>query len=554
MMKMLSLGSRRSPWHECQDYKSSAGQAGFKKKRLKPHSWGAALVARGFIPGRGAGLLALLGLGLLLLIPTLADARPGGGQGYSGGGSGGSGGGGGGDGGLIFLLIRLLIWLIFRHPVIGIPLTILLIVGFVRWNKSNQGGLQSWDSAPSVGPPPAPSPRQPSQDLEAIRTLDPDFSIVLFNDFVYALYARAHQARANRRDLDALAPYLSEAVRAGLAQRPPAGTPVTAVIVGAVRVLDVILPGPPAGPTPDPRVRVTLEIESNLTLGAAGRELTQYVKERWRLVRGANVRTKPPQQVQSFHCPNCGAPFEPTGGDRCQYCGEVVSGGRFDWTVESIDAVRAEPRPPALTGTVEEVGTDWPTVFHPDLPARRAELLRDDPAATDEALAARLRLIYDELNKAWTNLDLKPIRPYVSDSLFDYFQYWITAYKSQGLRNVLEGMKLTEATLVKAVRDRWYDALTFRIWGTGRDSTVRTATGEVVGGDPRHDRTYSEYWTLIRGAGVRGAPRADKTCPNCGAALDTNMAGECAHCGAKVTSGQFDWVLSQIEQDDSYTG
>jgi uncharacterized Zn finger protein (UPF0148 family) len=502
---------------------------------------------------------------LAFLVPILADARPGGGQGYSGGGSGGSGGGGGGDGGLIFLLIRLLIWLIFSHPLIGIPLTIVLVIGFVRWNKNAQAGRQqSWDSAPSR--PPVPPPLRPSQDLEAVRTLDPDFSIVLFDDFVYSLYAKAHQSRSNRRDLDALAPYLSEAARNNLEQRPPAVTPVTAVVVGALRVLDVTLPGPLAsplasppssptpGPTPDPRVRVTLEIESNLTLGTAGSERTQYVKERWSLVRGANVRTKPPQQVQSFHCPNCGAPFEPTGSDRCQYCGEVVSGGRFDWTVESIDAVRAEARPPALTGTVEEVGTNWPTVFHPALPARRAELLRDDPTATDEALAARIRLIYDDLNKAWTGLDLAPVRPYVSDGLFDYLQYWITAYQSQGLRNVLEGMRLTELTLTKVVRDRWYDALTFRIWGTGRDSTVRVATGEVVGGDPKHDRTYSEYWTLIRGSGVRGAPRTDKTCPNCGAPLDTNMSGECAHCGAKITSGEFDWVLSRIEQDDSYTG
>jgi hypothetical protein len=76
----------------------------------------------------------------------------------------------------------------------------------------------------------------------------------------------------------------------------------------------------------------------------------------------------------------------------------------------------------------------------------------------------------------------------------------------------------------------------------------------VVSGNPKVDRFYSEYWTLIRGAGVRGAPRTDKSCPNCGAPLDVNMAGECEHCGAKVTRGEFDWVLSKIEQDDSYTG
>lgn len=402
--------------------------------------------------------------------------------------------------------------------------------------------------------PPASAPQQPL-DLDVIRNLDPDFSAVLFLDFAYALYARAHQARASQPALDALAPYLSPEVRASLADRPPAGVPVSEVVVGALRAAGIDLPSTePVPGSPPAQVRVRLEIESNLTLGDAGSERTQYASETWTLVRGAGVRTKPPQDVRSFHCPNCGAPFTSSGSDRCDYCGEVVSGGRFDWTVVSAVLDAAEDRPPALTGTVEEVGTNWPTVFHPALAARRAGLLRDDPTATDEALAARLRLIYDDLNRAWTGLDLAPVRPYVSDGLFDYLQYWITAYQSQGLRNVLEGMRLTELALTKVVRDRWYDALTFRIWGTGRDSTIRVATGEVAGGDPKHDRTYSEYWTLIRGSGVRGAPRVDKTCPNCGAALDTNMAGECAHCGAKVTSGEFDWVLSRIEQDDSYTG
>jgi DNA-directed RNA polymerase subunit RPC12/RpoP len=302
-------------------------------------------------------------------------------------------------------------------------------------------------------------------------------------------------------------------------------------------------------------VQVSLEFETNLTTGAAGSEQTWYVVERWVLVRDAGARTRPPEQVKSLHCPNCGAPFEPASDpNRCAYCGEVVTGGRFDWMVEAIAPVRREARPPALTGTVEEVGTGWPTVFQPDLAARRAELLQEDPASTDEALAARVRLIYDQLNAAWTAMDLAPVRPYVSDELFDYLQYWIESYRRQGLRNVLEGMRLTELKMVKVVRDRWYQAVTFRIWGTGRDSTVRVATGDVVGGNPRADRYYSEYWTFIRGAGVRGAPRADKNCPNCGAPLATNMAGECSYCGAKVTSGGFDWVLSKIEQDEAYSG
>jgi hypothetical protein len=32
------------------------------------------------------------------------------------------------------------------------------------------------------------------------------------------------------------------------------------------------------------------------------------------------------------------------------------------------------------------------------------------------------------------------------------------------------------------------------------------------------------------------------------------MAGICEYCESRVTSGQFDWVLSRIEQDEVYAG
>ena len=513
-------------------------------------------------------VLAFLGL---LLLPAVAMARPGGGQSYStGGGSGGSGGGGGG--GCIFLIFRLWIELVFRYPVIGIPLTIVAIVAFISYQKRKAAaGDQSWTSAPVAPPRAYPGPSSPvsrasraSRDLDDVRQLDPEFSVVLFHDFAYALYAKAHEARSNPRDLESLSPYIGHGAREQLAQRQPVGAPVSGVVIGAMRVVSLSLPAAGASAAtspadaPKPQVIVLLEFESNMTVGNApgtsGAEHTHYVRERWQLVRDAGVLSKPPEQVGSFHCPNCGAPFGPEGGDRCEYCGQVVSGGKFDWSVASIELLELEQRPPALTSDVEEQGTDLATIQHPALNTRWAELVRDDPAVTQEALAARFGVIYDELNAAWTKGDLAAARPFVSDGLFDYLQYWVTAYRTQNLRNVLEGMHIVRWTAVKVIRDKHYDSLTIRLWGAGKDYTVRQPGGEVVSGNPHRDRLYSEYWTLIRGAGVKGAPRTDKTCPNCGAPLDVNMAGDCQHCGAKITSGAFDWVLSTIEQDDSYTG
>ena len=487
---------------------------------------------------------------LVLLLPAVAVARPGGGEGYSGGGG---SDGGGDDGGLAYLLIRLWIEFVFAYPQIGVPATIAIVaVLYVRHKKKGKAGLQIWDSSPPKEPP---RPRT-ARDLDAVRNLDPEFSVVLFEDFAYALFAKAHQARSSARDLEALSPYLGPAARSHLAQRRPVGAPVSGVVVGAMRVTDLSIPSaaPVTAGAPPPQVLISLELEANMTVGMAGAEHTHYVLERWRLARNVGVASKPPAQVRTFNCPNCGAPFSSQSGDRCEYCGEVVSGGRFDWSVEAIDLVRIEERPPALTSNVQEVGSNWPTIFHPALNARWVELAREDPAVTQQALDTRLRLIYDELNAAWSRRDLGGARPYVSDGLFDYLKYWVTAYERQGVRNVLEGMRIVEWKTVKVLRDRHYDSLTVRLWGSGRDYTVRQTTGDVVSGDPKRDRFYSEYWTLIRGAGVKGAPRGDKSCPNCGAPLDVNMAGQCEHCGAKITSGEFDWVLSKIEQDDSYTG
>ena len=461
---------------------------------------------------------------------------------------------GGGGGGLIFLVFRLLFWLIFRHPLIGIPLTIALVFLFLRYQKGRAAaGPQSWDSAPvapvaaarGFGRRQAPAAR----DLDALRTLDPEFSAVLFEDFVYDLFARAHTARASPRDLEALSPTSPRGPRR--ARAAPAGGG------GGLR-------GGDRRPAGRRRQRSRSRGRSR---GAGGRDpgdrgqsdrggggdRTQYVEERWRLERDASVQSKPPETARAFNAPTAARRSAPKGETAASTAARwSPAGGSTGASRRSTAAARGAPRPSPRTSR------RWgPT-------SRRSSIrgstragrswCRPTPRSPRGALAARFDLIYGEVNAAWSRLDLKTARPYVSDSLFDYLQYWIAAYQKQGLRNVLEGMRIVEWKAVKVVRDRHYDAMTIRLWGTGRDTTVRAATGELVSGDPRRDRAYSEYWTLIRGAGVKGAPRADKSCPNCGAPLDVNQAGRCEHCGAGITSGEFDWVLSKIEQDDSYTG
>ena len=497
---------------------------------------------------------AALGLALVtLLAPDLAAARPGGGDSYSGGGGhdSGGGGGGGGDGGdnafigeLIFQLIRLC----FYYPKVGIPL-LLLVVGILIYGWYQKQKNKDWDSGPPVV-------LERATSLNDVRQVDPDFSQVLFEDFVFRLYATAHRARGQAGGLDALAPYITADARATLTQRGTA--PVEGVVIGAMRATRVTVPNADViAANPLARVRISLELETNYTTGVPGKQQTSFIVERWVLGRQHDARTKAPSPSRTFPCPNCGAPWQGAdapGTQKCSYCGEIVDNGRFDWQVENVELLHERLQPPTLTEEVPERGTDLTTYLQPSLDTQWMGLLRDDPAMSDASLVARLQHVYITMNDAWNAGDLLPARAVLSDGLYDYLSYWLVAYRAQGLRNVLEGMTLTHHAFAKVTRDRWFDAVTIRIWGTGKDYVVRSADGSHVRGSRSRDRRYSEYWTLIRSATRRGPARADANCGNCGSPLIVTMAGGCHHCGAHVTAGEFDWVLSKIEQDDSYRG
>jgi uncharacterized Zn finger protein (UPF0148 family) len=377
---------------------------------------------------------------------------------------------------------------------------------------------------------------------------DPDFSLVPFEDFLYALYAKAHEARGGGR-LDTLAAYLSAPARQSLRVL---GEParVEAVVVGAMQYLHTDLVTPYST-----RVSVQLRFEANYTeTSARGTQQSYYVAEEWTLSRATAVKSRAPDQARVFKCPNCGAPLEGMRGNTCSYCEQKVDTGEFDWVVERIELVERKQRGPQLGGDTPEEGTDWPTVKQPKVDDRMRQLLAQDPELSWDALNQRLGLIFQELQVAWSNRRWERARPYVSDSIFQTQLYWMETYKREGLRNVTENARITCVELARVVSDKYYHAITVRVFATGLDYTVRDSDGQVVGGSRTRERKYSEYWTLIRGRNTKGKPSADKHCPSCGAPLSINMAGNCTHCSAKVTSGEFDWVLSRIEQDESYQG
>jgi hypothetical protein len=495
------------------------------------------------LPARRALTVAAVIVMTILALATAAAARPGGGESYSGGG--GHGGGSSSDSGAMFELIYWLLWLLIEAPAIGVPV-VAIAIGYFAYRAYQQHRNKDWDSGPPI------ALRQAAPAIE-LRTLDPAFSQVGFEDFAFRLFSTAHRARHTAEALATVAPYVSEAARTVLAQRPPVGDPVLQVVVGAMRTYLAEIPDTAVDRAGRPRrVRIGIEYEANVATASH----TYYIVENWRFGRSATARSKPPGVVRSLPCPSCGAPWLATqsGTQRCASCGEVVDNGRFDWVVELIAPISSDERPPTLTQEVRERGTDLRTYRDDRVDAAWHELTDDDPQLNEPALDARLAMIYGRLNAAWSTNDLRPVRGLVTDGLYDYLQYWVEAYQRQGLRNVLADMRIERSERAKLTRDRYFDALTIRIWATGKDYVIREPGGERVRGSPHRDRRYSEYWTLIRSARRKGAPVATPACSHCGAPLQVAASGACEHCGVHLTGGELDWVVSKIEQDDSYRG
>jgi hypothetical protein len=432
------------------------------------------------------------------------------------------------------------------------PLKLLLVVGVVLYFvffRRPARKMQDWSTmgaGPVYSPPPAPAMTN-RRVLSSLQRFDPGFSLVLFEDFLYALYAEAHQRRA-RGELELLSAYLAPHVIARMNAEPR--EPILGIVIGAMRLAHVSL----SDTGPDARVTVAVELEVNLTVQTERGPASAYLVERWTLSRRAGAKSPPADKARVFPCPNCGAPQSAVMAGKCTHCNQAVSTGDFGWVVSAADVVQKELRPPLLTTDVKEENSEFiPTVFDPNAREGLDALWRRDPSFLWPAFEQRVALVFNTFQGAWSNRDLSAMRPFLSDNLLQMQEYWVEAYKAQKLRNVTENARIERIELARIESDAHFDALTIRLYAVSLDYTV-TDEGKVVTGSKSRERRYSEYWTFIRGANRKGPTKTEPVCPNCGAPLAINMAGTCNYCKAKVTTGEFDWVLSRIEQDEAYTG
>ena len=126
-------------------------------------------------------------------------------------------------------------------------------------------------------------------------------------------------------------------------------------------------------------------------------------------------------------------------------------------------------------------------------------LQRKDSAWKYSRMQDQVRTTYFAVQKAWSNLDMTPAQPYLSEELFNSYQTQLNWMKMKHQRNVLKRIKLREAVPVAVhdSEDDTEDFVWFYIKGRMIDYTIDTETNMKVAGSSVAE-SFCEYWQFVR--------------------------------------------------------
>jgi len=183
-------------------------------------------------------------------------------------------------------------------------------------------------------------------------------------------------------------------------------------------------------------------------------------------------------------------------------------------------------------------------------------LIQDqDPSFSEQAFNDRIHNAFLKIQEAWSKQQLGPIRPFVSDGIYERFTLQIAEQADFGYRNVMENVVTNRISVAKVECGQTFDTVTCRIDASATDYRISLATEKEIPGSRREER-FVEYWSCLRrhdAATQSGPGLIEGACPNCGSPIELSQSARCGACDSLLRSGEHDWVLCEITQESEWT-
>lgn len=430
-----------------------------------------------------------------------------------------------------------------------VVLVILMIIIVIILRYQNT--TQSFVAAPTI----LNKARQQNtikQALALLKKSDPNFSGILFIDFVHSLYTKFY-SYSTHPEYSYISPFLSTELQQYFEKAAP--WTVNEIVINGIRWESISTQGLETE-------NISLVIDANYTLHQQDKATRYAVTERWLFYRQKGLLSAEPDKMQTLCCPQCGAPAHFTDSGECGHCGTVINKGEKQWYLGKRVVLRTTALAASdLVSYSEEQGTQLLTIKQDGLAEQMQHFIQQQSLPdwdsfwrpfADDIVKAYFLSIYEH----WSKRDWQGVRHLLSDRLYEANSFWLALYTEQDWHNRLDDINISQIVPAKIELDKYYEAITVRIFASCFDYT-EDANGKIIGGSKRNRRSYSEYWTFVRrtGKAAHSAPYSLTSCPQCGAPADNmGQTAECGYCGSKISTGEFSWVLFLIMQDDVYEG
>ena len=159
-----------------------------------------------------------------------------------------------------------------------------------------------------------------------------------------------------------------------------------------------------------------------------------------------------------------------------------------------------------------------------------------------EELQQKLFGIYKDIQLAWANNDISPVRNILSDELYNTYQMQIDSMIQTNQRNVMSDIKFIKMVVGNDLIANNYEEIKVIMQVTCHDYIVENKNGKekVIRGKSSIINDYIYAMTFVRNIKIK-----KPVCPNCGTNLDNAMSSICPSCKSVVVHDTDNWVLSK---------
>lgn len=174
-----------------------------------------------------------------------------------------------------------------------------------------------------------------------------------------------------------------------------------------------------------------------------------------------------------------------------------------------------------------------------------------DPDFSREEFLSWAKDVFVKLQYAWSDRNLDILRCFETPQLFEHHRGQIKRYINNRQINKLEKVSINWAKLFEFKQDGSREVLSVLMNTKMIDYIFDERKNEIIKGSNNKFEVNTYKLTFIRSAGVKTVPGTisvnTTNCPNCGAPVQITASGKCSYCGTVITTGNFNWVLSNME-------